>query len=118
MSIARQLFKHLFKKPVTLKYPFEKTMPFKDLRGKPIWNLTRCVGCGICYRDCPSGAIEMIGRGPEAEFRYHLDLCLFCGQCEEVCPRGVITMTEQYELADYDRSRMVIEYKRVKPSKK
>lgn len=107
-----ELLKHLLKKPATLKYPFEKMAPFAGLRGRPIWDLGRCVGCGLCYRDCPSEAIEMIGEGPEAEFRHHLDLCLFCGQCEEVCPRGAITLTEEYELADYDRAKMIAEFKR------
>lgn len=112
LAVARELFKHIFKKPFTLKYPFEKKTPFKGLRGRPAWNLERCIGCGLCYRDCPSGAIEMIGKGSKAEFRHHLDLCLFCAQCEESCPRGAITMTEEYELAGFDSANMIVEFKR------
>lgn len=110
--MERELFQHIFKRPATLKYPFEKTQPPKDLRGRPVWNIELCTGCSLCYRDCPSGAIDMIGKGSEAEFKHYIDRCLFCGQCKEVCPVNAIDMTEEYELATSDRSGMIIEYKR------
>ena len=118
MAMVRELLRHLLKRPATLKYPFEKTPLPKGLRGRLTLDLRLCIGCGLCYQDCPSGAIEMIGTGTEAEFKYHLDRCLFCGKCEEDCPRKAIMMTEEYELACYDRAGMVIEFKREnEPSK-
>lgn len=110
--MVRELLKHVFKKPATLRYPSEKRKPIKGMRGRPIWDIERCVGCELCFRDCPSGAIEMIGKGSEAEFKHYLDRCIFCGWCEEVCPTDAITMTEEYELAGYDRAEMIIEFKR------
>ena len=112
MSMEEELIRHLLKKPVTLRYPFEKLPPVKGLRGKHVWDSDRCVGCGLCSTDCPSFAIEMIGKGLKAELKIYLGRCLFCGQCEEVCPVNAITMTEEYELASYDRAGMVIEFKR------
>ena len=110
--MLRELLKHIFRKPVTLKYPFEKTKAAAGVRGRPVWDMERCTGCQLCFRDCPSGAIEMIGRGSKAEFKHHLDRCMFCGHCEEVCPTNAIRMTEEYELASYDRTGMVIEFRR------
>ena len=31
--------------------------------------------------------------------------CIFCGYCEVACPFDAITMGNDYELADYERSR-------------
>ena len=115
MAMVRELLKHVFRKPATLRYPFEKREPFQGFRGRPVWDMDRCVGCELCFRDCPSGAIEMIGKGSEAEFKHHIDRCVFCGQCAEVCPTKAIMMTEDYELASYDKIEMIVEFKRGGP---
>ena len=54
----------------------------------------------------------MKGRGREAEITHYVDRCMFCAQCAESCPRNAITITDEFELADYSRNRMVYEYKR------
>ena len=54
----------------------------------------------------------MIGKGMEAEIKHYVDRCMFCGQCAESCPRNAITMTDEFELANYSREKMVYEYKR------
>lgn len=59
----------------------------------------------------------MVGKGPEAEITYYMDQCMFCAQCVEDCPVNAISMTEEYELADYDRAGMIIEFKRPKLAK-
>jgi len=61
---------------------------------------------------CPSSAIEMIGKELEAEIKHYVDRCMFCGQCAEICPKNAIRMSEEYELAGFDRSKMLYEYKR------
>ena len=48
--------------------------------------LAGCIGCGICVRNCPTGAAELKDNlaviDPEK--------CIGCGVCAEKCPRKII----------------------------
>jgi len=112
IGLIKEALAQLFHRPATLRYPFEKAPVPEDFRGRPVWDMTRCIGCGLCSRVCPSEAIEMIGMGVQAEIKHHVDRCIFCGQCAESCPRKAITMTQEYELAGFDRKKMIYEFHR------
>lgn len=45
-----------------------------------------CIGCRICEKNCPTGAITVTGN--VASINY--DLCSGCGICAEKCPRKII----------------------------
>ena len=87
------VFKHLFKKPVTLEYPEKKITPPENFRGKPF--VKDCIKCMTCTKVCPSGAIKI----EENEFKIDLNKCIFCGNCAYYCPVNAIRMSSAYELA-------------------
>jgi len=106
--------KHFFHKPITLRYPQEKRQPYERFRGaqqlvKDENGRLKCVACFLCATVCPVECIR-IEAGEDEEHRkypvvFEIDLgrCIFCGLCEQACPKEAIRMSQEYELADYER---------------
>lgn len=109
--ILREVLAHIFKKPATQKYPEVKPKVPSGFRGKQIFNISLCIGCGLCSRDCPAKAIEMVDVEGKMRPLFHLDRCIFCYQCAESCPRGAIKSSEIFELASASKSNLVVKPK-------
>jgi formate hydrogenlyase subunit 6/NADH:ubiquinone oxidoreductase subunit I len=96
-----------FKRPITERYPFERKAAPIQLRGKLLWNRAACTGCGLCAKDCPSNAIDVIVIDRKARqfvFNYRVDHCLFCAQCVHSCRQGCLQMqSDVWELAALNR---------------
>ena len=95
---------YLFKKPRTLRYPFERKEPAARYRGFHLNDWDKCTGCGNCADICPNEAITMVeiaeietkpGRKNE---RPKLDYgrCCFCGLCVDICPPGSLRLSRDY----------------------
>lgn len=97
----------LFKKPATNLYPFVREEAPQGLRGHVVWDPSNCTGCGLCAKDCPSNALDMIVLDRKAKrfvMRYRLDQCTFCAQCVASCRQDAIALAyEQWELAELTR---------------
>ncbi|MBN2031335.1 FAD-dependent oxidoreductase [bacterium] len=100
----------LFKKPKTLRYPFELKEPAQRYRGFHLNDWGQCTGCGNCADICPNDAIQMV-EIPELEpklgekkERPKLDYgrCCFCGLCVDICPPGSLRLSRDYFHIHFD----------------
>ena len=99
------VFKHLFKKPVTLEYPEKKLAVNEYFRGKP--TVEGCIKCGTCMKVCPTKAIKI----EDNNFQIDLKRCIFCGNCAFYCPIKAIKMSEAYEVAVDNKDDLLLTYK-------
>jgi NADH-quinone oxidoreductase subunit I len=118
-------FKHMFKKPATLRYPEIKREFSSVWRGVHILKrdengAERCTACGLCALSCPAEAITMTAAerkpGEEGLYReekyaskYEINMlrCIFCGLCEEACPKEAIFLSNSIASPNYDRTDFV-----------
>ena len=110
---------HLFKKPVTVRYPEEPATVQPRFRGRhhllrhPDTGLEKCIGCSLCAAACPTYCIYVeaaendpehpVSAGERYASIYEINMlrCIFCGFCEEACPTGAVVLGHEFELADY-----------------
>jgi NADH-quinone oxidoreductase subunit I len=103
-------FSYMFKRRVTINYPFEKgpiSPRFKGehaLRRYPNGE-ERCIACKLCEAVCPAQAItieaEERADGSRRTTRYDIDMvkCIYCGLCQESCPVDAIVEGPNFEFS-------------------
>ena len=111
---------HLFAPRVTVQYPEERPYLPARFRGRIILSRDpggeeRCVACYLCAVACPVDCIALQatedehGRRYPEFFRINFSRCIFCGYCEEACPTYAIQLTPDFEMSEYNRSKLVYE---------
>jgi len=101
---------YLFKKPRTLRYPFESKEPAMRYRGFHLNDWDKCTGCGNCADICPNEAITMVEipeikpKPGEKNERPKLDYgrCCFCGLCIDICPPASLRLSRDYFHIHFD----------------
>lgn len=83
-------FGSLFKKPETLRYPFEKKEPYPQQKGHVVNDVQACILCGVCQRTCPCHCIAVDKAGRTWEIDPFM--CIQCGSCVRACPTKCLSM--------------------------
>ena len=109
--------RYMFKRKVTLNYPYERSRHSHRFRGEHALRRypsgeERCIACKLCEAICPAQAItiesEIRADGTRRTTRYDIDMvkCIYCGMCEESCPVDAIVEGPNFEFATETRAEL------------
>ncbi len=110
--------RYMFKRKVTLNYPYEKGPLSPRFRGEHVLRRypngeERCIACKLCEAVCPAQAItieaEPRADGSRRTTRYDIDMtkCIYCGFCQEACPVDAIVEGPNFEYATETREELL-----------
>lgn len=102
------------------EYPELPTRVSNRFRGFHRFDLTTCIACERCARDCPVDCIY-VGKERAAgrkgfqvtSFTIDYSKCMFCALCTESCPVDCIFMGSTYDLSCYSRDGCIVDFSRL-----
>jgi NADH-quinone oxidoreductase subunit I len=111
-------FRYMFRRKVTINYPYEKGPLSPRFRGEHALRRypngeERCIACKLCEAICPAQAItieaEPRADGSRRTTRYDIDMvkCIYCGLCQEACPVDAIVEGPNFEYATETREELL-----------
>jgi NADH-quinone oxidoreductase subunit I len=109
--------RYMFRRPVTVNYPYEKGPLSPRFRGEHALRRysngeERCIACKLCEAICPALAITIEAEpredGSRRTTRYDIDMtkCIYCGYCQEACPVDAIVEGPNFEFAAETREEL------------
>ena len=106
-KMLQQVVVSAFRKAATVRYPAVKIKMPEKFRGRLKFCAEKCIGCKMCVRDCPTGAIAIRKVG-EKQFEADIDMgkCVYCAQCVDSCPKKALEATGNFELAQLQRDKL------------
>jgi ferredoxin len=79
----------------------EQTMPAGDVPFATVQVYgTRCSGCGLCARFCPTGALDFATEEETFRLQFQPAICLDCNICVVACPEDAVQLGERVNTRD------------------
>ncbi len=102
------------------EYPELPVPVYRRYRGFHRYDLTKCIACERCARDCPAACIYISkervveGKGFRITgFTVDYTKCMYCGLCTESCPADCIFMGSSHDLSCYSRDGCIVDFARL-----
>lgn len=93
---------------VTNAYPAVPAKLAENFRGRPVFDFKKWRDARPAAGVCPTGAITLQESSSERRVEIDYGLCVFCGLCAEATPDGSVQMTQEFELAAFERGDLVM----------
>lgn len=118
----KRFFRNLFRgSEHTIEYPETRREYGHRYRGHHILTTrpdgsVRCVACFLCSTACPANCIHIEAAEQQDvnvekyPITYEIDMlrCVFCGYCVDACPEEAIIMSNNTDMAYFDREQSVV----------
>lgn len=102
------------------EYPELPLVVADRYRGFHRWDVTSCIACAACARDCPVDCIYIERERADGRkgflatgFTIDYTKCLVCGLCVEACPTHCLEMGHTYNLSCYSRDGCLVDFCRL-----
>jgi formate hydrogenlyase subunit 6/NADH:ubiquinone oxidoreductase subunit I len=98
---------NFFRKPFTINYPKQGLKKRNELfRGVHVFRKEKCIGCGLCEKNCPSNCIK--ADREKKKIVINLGMCTFCGLCRDMCPAKAIEFSKNFEISTKNRKDLIM----------
>ncbi len=113
-KISLEALSNLFKKPATTSYAGKEAPEVESgYRGRLEYEAGNCINCGLCMRDCPTGAIKIINEGTKEDKKMkavlNIGRCIFCCQCVDTCPKKCLSYSQNIDFARTNKDDLTVE---------
>lgn len=102
------------------EYPELPLQVAPRFRGFHRFDLTSCIACERCAKDCPVDCIYIGKERVEGRKGFRVNSfvidytkCMFCAMCTESCPVDCIFMGSTHDLSGYSRDGCLIDFSRL-----